>query len=199
MSRSKKRMTGVILSGGKSLRMGQDKAFIEIAGLPMIERILRILKTVFEETLIVANQADSYRQLGTSIYSDAIPRLGALGGLYTGLLFSSFETSFCVACDMPFLNPSLISFLSDRIGGHDAVVPRTADGLQPLHAVYSKSCLGAIRQVIKEGKNKIIDFYPRVDVKVIPERDFSFLAGWKESFVNINTPEDLNQLKVSDP
>jgi molybdopterin-guanine dinucleotide biosynthesis protein A len=190
-------MTGVILSGGKSFRMGQDKAFIKIAGLPMIERILRVLKTLFEETLIVANETDPYRKLGTSIYTDAIPGRGALGGLYTGLLLSSFESSFCVACDMPFLNPSLVSFLSDRIGAHDAVVPRTADGLQPLHAVYSKTCLGAIRRVIEERKDKVVDFYPLVDVKVIPEGDFSFLDGWKESFVNVNTPEDLNQLKVS--
>jgi molybdopterin-guanine dinucleotide biosynthesis protein A len=139
-------MTGVILSGGKSLRMGQDKAFVEIGGLPMIERILRVLRALFEETIIVANQIDPYRQLDASIYSDAIPDRGALGGLYTGLLFSSFDTSFCVGCDMPFISGSLISYLTDRIEGHDAVVPRTADGLQPLHAVYSKNCLGAIRQ-----------------------------------------------------
>jgi molybdopterin-guanine dinucleotide biosynthesis protein A len=192
-------MTGVILSGGKSLRMGQDKAFIEIAGLPMIERILRVLRDLFEETLIVANQIDPYRRLGTSVYSDAIPGRGALGGLYTGLLFSSFETSFCVGCDMPFLKPSLISYLADKIEGHDAVVPRTADGLQPLHAIYSKNCLGAIRRVIEAKKDKVIDFYPLVNLKVIPESDFSFLTGWRESFVNINTPEDLNHAKTRDP
>ena len=195
----KKRMTGVILSGGKSLRMGQDKAFVEIAGLPMIERILRVLSALFEETLIVANEIDPYRRLDTSIYSDAIPDRGALGGLYTGLLFSSFDASFCVGCDMPFLNSSLISYLTDRIEGHDAVVPRTVDGLQPLHAVYSKNCLGAIRRVLEEKKDKVIDFYPLVNVKVIPESDFSFLAGWKDSFLNINTPEDLDQAKTRDP
>jgi molybdopterin-guanine dinucleotide biosynthesis protein A len=191
-------MTGVILSGGKSLRMGQDKAFIEIAGLPMIERILRVLRDLFEETLIVTNQIDPYRGLDTSIYSDAIPGHGALGGLYTGLLFSSFDTSFCVGCDMPFLSPALISYLTDKTEGHDVVVPRSADGLQPLHAVYSKNCLGAIRRAIADKKNKIIDFYPLVKVKVIPESDFSFLKGWRESFVNINTPEDLNQAKTRD-
>jgi molybdopterin-guanine dinucleotide biosynthesis protein A len=192
-------MTGVILSGGKSLRMGHDKAFIEIAGLPMIERILRVLRDLFEETLIVANQTDPYRRLDTSIYTDAIPGRGALGGLYTGLLFSSFDTSFCVGCDMPFLSPSLISYLTDKIEGHDAVVPRTADGLQPLHAVYSKTCLGAIRRMLDDKKDKVIDFYPLVSVKFVPESEFSFLAGWKESFVNINTPEDLNQARTKDP
>jgi molybdopterin-guanine dinucleotide biosynthesis protein A len=181
----KKQMAGVILSGGKSLRMGQDKAFIEIAGLPMIERILRVLGDLFEETLVVANQTDPYRRLDTSVYTDAIPGRGALGGLYTGLLFSSFDTAFCVGCDMPFLSPSLISYL--------------ADGLQPLHAVYSKTCLGAIRRVIDENKEKIIDIYPLVNVKVIPESDFSFLAGWKESFLNVNTPEDLDQAKTRHP
>jgi molybdopterin-guanine dinucleotide biosynthesis protein A len=195
----KKQMAGVILSGGKSLRMGQDKAFIEIAGLPMIERILRVLGDLFEETLVVANQTDPYRRLDTSVYTDAIPGRGALGGLYTGLLFSSFDTAFCVGCDMPFLSPSLISYLADEIEGHDAVVPRTADGLQPLHAVYSKTCLGAIRRVIDENKEKIIDIYPLVNVKVIPESDFSFLAGWKESFLNVNTPEDLDQAKTRHP
>ena len=177
--------------------MGQDKAFLEIAGIPMIERVLRVLSALFEETIIVANQIDPYRQLNAPIYSDAIPDRGALGGLYTGLLLSSFDAAFCVACDMPFINGSLISYLTDRIEGHGAVVPRTADGLQPLHALYSKNCLGAIRRAIEQKKNKVIDFYPLVDVKVIPERDFSFLAGWKESFVNINTPEDLDQVKTS--
>jgi molybdenum cofactor guanylyltransferase len=192
-------MTGVILSGGRSLRMGQDKAFLQIEGVPMIERVLRVLRSLFEETLIVANHIDPYRRLDAPIYSDVISDHGALGGLYTGLLFSSHPYSFCVGCDMPFINPSLVSYLTDRVEGYDAVVPRTADGLQPLHALYSKSCLGAIRRIMDEKKTKVIDFYPLVNLKVIPERDFSSLTGWQRSFLNINTPEDLEQIGAIDP
>ncbi len=175
--------------------MGQDKAFVEIDGISMIERVLRILRGLFEETIIVANELEPYRKLDALTFRDVVPDRGALGGLYTGLLVSSFDYAFCVACDMPYLSGPLISYLADRIDDHDAVVPRTMDGLQPLHALYSKRCLDAIRRVMEEKKTKIIDFYPLVKLDVVPERDFSSFRGWKESFMNINTPEDLQHLK----
>lgn len=181
----------MILSGGKSTRMGEDKAFIEIEGISIINRIQSLLGALFNEIIIVANKRERFANLDARIYSDLLPERGALGGLYTGLFFSSYPYSFCVACDMPFLKQSVIEHLITKIPGYDVIVPRTIDGLQPLHAIYSKSCMAAIRKAIEQGKYKIIDFYPLVKVKMIEEDELNSLDPMKESFINVNTPEEL--------
>ena len=190
-------ITGMILSGGKSTRMGEDKAFIEIEGISIINRIQSLLKTLFNEIIIVANKRERFANLDATIYSDLLPERGALGGLYTGLFFSSYPYSFCVACDMPFLRQSVIEYLINKIPGYDVIVPRTSDGLQPLHAIYSKSCIAPIRKVLEQGKYKIIDFYPLVRVRMIDEDEFSSLDPNKESFINVNTPEELLLIQKS--
>jgi molybdenum cofactor guanylyltransferase len=184
-------ITGIILAGGKSLRMGTNKAFIEIDGAPIIDRICEIFKSLFQEIIVVTGCPNLFSYLGVKTYDDLLPERGALGGLYTGLYFSSFHHSFCVACDMPFLKKSVIQFLVDELGDEDVLVPRTADGFQPLHALYSKNCLGPVRKLLDEGGFRIFDFFPQVKCRTIEESDFLFLDPLKESFVNINTPDDL--------
>ena len=184
-------MTGIILSGGKSLRMGENKAFIEIEGVPIIQRIYTLFKELFHEVIIVTNQIELFKKFDSKIYSDLLPNKGALGGLYTGLFFSNFHYSFCVACDMPFLNKPLVQYLIKRIGDEDVIVPRTKDGLQPLHAIYSKNCLDPIKEIIEQGKFKIIDIYHQVQVNIIEEADFISLDPFRESFINVNTPKEL--------
>jgi len=191
MPESKAKMTAIILAGGNSIRMGENKAFIQIDGAPIIARIHSLLKELFEEVIIVTNQKDLFKNFDSSIYTDLLPDKGALGGLYTGIFFSSFEYSFCVACDMPFIKRSLVQFLIKQTKDEDALVPRTRDGLQPLHAIYSKKCLDSIRMVIDRGKYKIIDFYDLVRVKIVEESDFLHLDPLRESFINVNTPEEL--------
>jgi molybdopterin-guanine dinucleotide biosynthesis protein A len=171
--------------------MGQNKAFIEIEGVPIISRICHLFRELFQEVIIVTNHTDSFKHFDSKILQDLIPDKGALGGLYTGIFFSSFRYSFCVACDMPFINKSLVQYLLDNIQGDDAIVPRTKDGLQPLHAIYSKNCLAPIKTIIEEGKYRIIDFYKMVKVKIVDERDFLFLDPLRQSFINVNTLEDL--------
>ena len=178
------------------MRMGQDKAFLNIDGLPIIQRIITLFRQLFRESLIITNDPAPYQNLETKTYGDLFPNYGALGGLYTGLSFSSFHYSFCVACDMPFLKENLIEYLLGRIDGYNAIVPRTADGFQPLHAIYSKDCLEPIARTVREGKSKIIDFYPLVKLRVVEENEFLFLDPLKESFTNINTPEDLDKFRA---
>lgn len=187
--------TGVILSGGMSRRMGQDKAFIEIGGLPIIGRIQTVFSQLFDETIIIANDKAPYLALGSRVYRDLVPERGALGGLYTGLWFASFPYAFCVASDMPFLKESLIAFLMGRLQDEDVLVPRTADGLQPLHAFYSKHCLGAVKQVLDEGKLRILDFYDLVRTKEVGEAEFHDLDPDRESFINVNTPGELERIR----
>ena len=187
----RKAMTGIILSGGKSLRMGKDKAFIKVEGIPIIERITALFHKLFKETMIVTNHREAYLYLKVTLHEDLIPNAGALGGLYTGLFYSTFPYSFVVACDMPYLRSEVIHHLIEKIKGYDVVVPRTEDGLEPLHALYSKKCVEPIRSVLAEKKTRIIDLYPLVRVRVIEAKEILPVDPGMESFININTPEEL--------
>jgi len=175
--------------------MGENKAFIEIEGIPIIHRIYSLFQRLFEEVIIVTDQKKIFPELKAEIYEDLIPNRGVLGGLYTGLFFSSFPFSFCVACDMPFLKESVIEFLIENIDNYDVVVPKTQDGLQPLHAIYSKNCLEPVKKTIDEGKFRIIDLYCMVKVKIVEEQEFSPFDPMRESFVNVNTPRELFLIK----
>ncbi len=187
--------TGIILSGGKSARMGKNKAFIEVEGIPIINRIYALFKKLFNEVIIVTNEKESFANFDAKIYADILPNRGVLGGLYTGLFFSSYEHSFCVACDMPFLRKSVIEFLISKRSNYDVIVPKIKNALEPLHAIYSKRCLEPIRKVLEQGRYKVIDFYPMVKVKIIEEREFSAMDPMKESFINVNTPDELLLIK----
>ncbi len=191
-------MTAVILAGGNSVRMGENKAFLQINGVPIINRIYTLLEDLFEEVIIVTNQKDLFKSFDSKITADLLPNKGALGGLYTGVFFSSFHYSFCVACDMPLLNRSLIQFLITKANHEDAVIPRTADGLQPLHAIYSKACLGPMKKVIEQDKQRIVDFYDLIKVRIVDEKEFLHLDPRRESFINVNTPDELGLIRASE-
>ncbi len=188
-------ITGIILSGGKSIRMGENKPFIKIEGIPIINRIFGLFKGLFEEVIIVTNQKELYKTFDAKIFNDIFPNSGVAGGLYSGLFFSSFRYSFCVASDMPFLKESVIEYLIKSLEDCDVVVPRTKDGLQPLHAIYSKNCLEPIREIIENKSYRVIDFYEKVKTKIIDEVEFISLDPQRESFLNINTPEELIKIK----
>jgi len=191
MPGTKAKMSATILAGGNSVRMGENKAFLEIDGIPIISRIHTLFKELFEEVIIVTNEKSVFENFDSKIYTDLLSNKGALGGLYTGIFYSSFRYSFCVACDMPFIKKSLVKFLIENTNEDDAIVPRTSDGLQPLHAIYSKNCLDPIKTIIEQGKYRIIDFYDFIKVKIVDEIDFLHLDPVRESFINVNTPEEL--------
>jgi len=175
--------------------MGQSKPFIEIEGVPIISRTHSLFEKIFEEVIIVTNQKDLYRMFNAKIYEDLLANGGVAGGLYTGLFFSSFRYSFCVASDMPFLKEPVIEYLIKNTEDYDVVVPRTKDGLHPLHAIYSKNCLEPIRKIIEDKSYRIIDFYQKMRIKIIDEDEIISLDPRRESFININTPEELLQIK----
>ena len=96
---------------------------------------------------------------------------------------------------MPFLKGSVIRYLIQKIDNYDVVVPKTKDGLQPLHAIYSKNCLAPIRRIMEQKQFKIIDFYPMAKVKIVEENEFRSLDLARESFLNVNTPEELRLIR----
>lgn len=189
-------MTGIVLAGGKSSRMGFNKALIEFGGRRLIEATVDCLAALFPEVLIIANDPPLYAYLGRKVVPDLIPESGSLGGIYTGLSVASHPTSFFAACDMPFLNADLITLLVHEAEGWDAVVPLVGGELQPLHAVYAKTCLPFMKEAIGGGVLKIARFFPKVKVKIIEEPALRAVDPHLLGFMNVNTPLELERAEA---
>ena len=190
-------ISGIILSGGKSSRMGRDKASLPFPHKPMIEIMIDKLSVLFNELMIVTANPDLYSKYGIRTVEDVIPQHGPLGGIYTGLLFSKNHYNFIIACDMPFLNPDLVRYMVQKINGYDLVVPEYGDQLQPLCAIYSKNCIESIKKELSRDNLKITYFFRNVKQKLITEEEIKKTDLQGLSFVNINTPEEYESLKGS--
>jgi molybdopterin-guanine dinucleotide biosynthesis protein A len=187
-------MTGIILSGGSNTRMGQNKAFLRVGGERLIDRTVRLFRSVFREVIIVTANPLDYLDQDAAIVTDLLTGRGALGGLYTGLFYASDEYAFIAACDIPFLNRSFLEYMTSLATGYDIVVPAPPDGLQPLHAVYSRRCLPAIRSLLDRNRFQIKEFYPgHTLLRISPEVLRSYDPEGR-MFFNVNTPEDLRNL-----
>ena len=185
-------MTGIILAGGKNSRMGTNKAFLKIDGIRLIDNILAVYQKIFSEIIIVTNDPLSYTEFSdTVVVTDIYKEKGALGGIYTGLFYATYDYSFVAACDMPFLNEDFIIYLTGQVGKHDVIVPELSEGFQPLHAIYSRNCLSHIKKLLSADKLKIAGFYKEVRLLSIPEEKIKPFNKDGRFFLNINTPEDL--------
>jgi molybdopterin-guanine dinucleotide biosynthesis protein A len=188
-------MTGIILAGGKSRRMGRNKAFIDSGGVPLFERVYRVFKEIFSEIIIVTNDVLPFERYEAILQRDIILNKGALGGLYTGLFHSSNYHAFCSACDMPLLNPRVIEYMTEERDEYDVIVPKTHDGLHPLHAIYSKKCLNAMRQLLDRDDLKIVDFFGQVRVRYIEEMEIREFDPHMRSVINVNTEEEMEAVR----
>lgn len=188
-------MTGIILSGGESRRMAADKAFLRIGGEHIIERILRVFNELFDEIIIVTNTPELYVSYDAILVGDVIEKKGPMSGLYSGLLNSKNNYNFVVACDMPFLNRSLISFMMGLMDGADIVIPRIKGLVEPLHAIYSKSCLYLIESYLKDGYRGLRELLGGCKVRYVEEDELLPKDPEMRSLININTPGDLKKIK----
>lgn len=199
MEKTKVDVSGVILAGGKSSRMGRNKALLEVGGKRIIESAVALFKSIFKEVILVTNSPSEYADLDVRIVTDIFPGKGSLGGIYTGLSHSSHDYSFVASCDMPFLKREMIEFLISKKEDFDVIVPRLRDGYEPLHALYSRRCLKPIEAMLRKGDLRIIGFYQEVRVREVSEDELSPFNPSPSSFININTPEDYEValMKVS--
>lgn len=187
-------MTGVLVAGGKSRRMGRDKRLLELGGQTLLQRSLSVLQSLFDEVLIaLAEPLPQLTGQGYRVVTDLIPNCATLGGLYTGLSSASHPRIFAVGCDMPFLNPAVIRRLAERGAQVDVAMPTLATGLQPMHAVYSKACLPHLERMAKAQELKVqgLSEVPDLTVRLVSEKDFLDVDPQLLSFFNINTPADL--------
>jgi molybdopterin-guanine dinucleotide biosynthesis protein A len=191
-------MTGIVLSGGENRRMGRDKAFLKVAGIPLIEHVLRALKDVFQDIIVVTNTPHLYAAYGVRVVSDAFDKRGPLTGIYSGLLRSADAYGFVVACDMPFLNPRLIAYLAGLAPGHDAVVPAVGGLCEPLHAVYSRDLLPVIEEQIRRERQRIQELFGGLRVRYVPEEEIDRFDPARKSFKNLNTPQEYEEAACAD-
>jgi FdhD protein len=190
-----KGVTGVILAGGSSSRMGSNKALLLHRGGRIIEGVYRALSELFEEVIVVTNTPHLYDFLPCRKVADIYPGRGVLAGIHAGLLASSEPAVFVVACDMPHLNGDLIRHLTALCEGVDMVLPLSDGGFEPLHALYGKECLPAIEELIEAGDRRVISLVPRVRVREVPSGEVTTFDPAFDSFVNINTPDDYFRLR----
>ncbi|MCA9905229.1 MAG: molybdenum cofactor guanylyltransferase [Anaerolineae bacterium] len=187
-----------ISAGGKSTRMGTDKALVDLNGKPVIERLLARVRDLGQaETILIANRPEAYTHLGLPTFPDALADTGSLGGIYTAILRSQQPYTLVLACDMPFVNPDLLRhMLSLRAGDqYDAIVPRVEGYPEGLHAVYSKACLPPIRRRLDADQLKVIGFYADVRVRYLDEKEWQSFDPDGISFYNVNTPDQLEQAR----
>ena len=187
-------VSGVLIAGGKSRRMGRDKRFLSIDGVSVFGQTLSLLRRMFSETLVVlAEPIEGLQLQGCSVVYDVVRNAGSLGGLLTGLIASTRQRVFAVACDMPFLDQDVIRFMSSCDPTADVVAARLDGRFHPMHAVYSKCCVPLLQGMAERKELKIQALFRREElrVRVLTEADFLPFRSGLRSLLNINTPEDL--------
>jgi len=191
-------MTGIVLSGGENRRMGINKAFLKIDGIPMVERVLRVLKGIFDKIIIVTNDPHLYTMYDVKVVTDASDKRCPLTGIYSGLLNASDEYNFVVACDMPFLNAGLISYMIGLAEGYDIVMPRIGELSEPLHAVYRRGLVPLIENRIKQNVRQIKGIFSESRVRYVTEGEIDRYDRERRSFINLNTPLEYKEATCSD-
>lgn len=181
----KLKMSGLLLAGGNSSRMGKNKALLKIGDKLIIERSLEVIEGIFGEVLVSARDDKAYQSFDFRVIEDVFPGKGPLSGIYSGMQAAKFDYVFVTACDMPRLNPKAIMMLAENMEDFDIVVPQVSGKLHPLHAFYNKRIQKTVLNNLKEDRLKLKDLINECKTKVVQFEDYA------DSLININTPEEL--------
>ena len=186
-------MTGVVLAGGRSRRMGKDKCFLQWRGQALIEHSIDVLKTFTSRIVISANET-GYNDFGYEVINDLFPGTGPLGGIATVMTECDDDVFAFLPCDMPFVVPELFEFLLSFKGENQAVVPVFDGNVEPLVLIADKTVLTPAKEMLELKKFKILDFLNSVKTAFVNiEPSLNFYSP--VLFANINTPEDYNALQ----
>lgn len=186
-----------ILAGGRSSRMGSNKALLPFQGRPLIQRQIDVLQPLSDDLMIGANDPRPYSGFGLRVVPDLLPEPCALTGIHALLAGARHPFVFVVACDLPFLNSGLIRHLIGQAEGADAVLPLGARGPEPLFALYSKTCLPAIERAAAAGLWKATGFLKGLRVCEVPIREEEWRIDGHSPIFNANTPEDWRDVSKS--
>jgi len=189
-------LTVAILAGGRSERMGRDKALMPFLGRPLILRIIERLRPLTDDLFVMTDRPADYAFPGIPIHADLEPGRGTLGGLYSSLMRARNPCVAIAACDMPFASPALFEHALGLMmaSGADVVIPSTEAGLEPLHAVYRRAtCLPVLQAEMEAGGRKVIAWLPRVKTQILAPEATAVYDPLGLAFWNLNTPEDFRK------
>ena len=198
--------SAVVLAGGQSRRMGQDKRRLRLGGPggpTLLEHTVGLVARLCDEVVVVLNDPQEWAGLPARLTPDVYPDGGALGGIYSGLLAASRDYALVVACDMPFLSHDLLAAMLARPRDYDALVPRSPDSgttrnaldVEPLHAIYARACLAPMRATLESGRRQIAAFFPQVRVAYVEPDEIRRYDPAGRSFLNVNTPEQIAEAR----
>ncbi|HJQ24021.1 MAG TPA: molybdenum cofactor guanylyltransferase [Blastocatellia bacterium] len=184
---------GFVTAGGKSSRMGRDKAWLELGGATMIERVIAALRPATAQVTIIANRPE-YARLGLPVVADTHTEVGPLEAIRTALAHARQPRVVLVGCDLPFVTPQLFTHLLRVDGEVQAVVPLDASGqIEPLCAVYSTAALADVEALIAAGHFKVSRLFERVPTRFVAFDELRHLDGAGQFFENINSPADYQR------
>ena len=178
--------TGIILAGGKSSRMNEDKGLMLLDGKPMIQYVIDVIEPLVDRVIIISNNPD-YKQFGYPVYPDLIKEKGPLAGLYTGLFYSQSETNIVLSCDVPYVNQDLITFLIAAHKNYQVTIPLKEEKTHQLIGVFSKSCEVIFAISLEKEELKLIDAFKNLNLNIV---DANYFDG--QLFKNVNSPNDLD-------
>ena len=193
--KSFKALTGIVLAGGKSSRMGRDKGLLPLQGKAMVAHVLSRLLPCVDELLLVANEP-AYQQFGCKVLPDLVKEAGPVGGIFTGLKNTGTPWAFVLSCDMPFISTAAIQYLLEHAGTADICVGSLKGRMQPLFGLYSTACLHLFEEHLQEGHYKLQALVRQAKYQEIPLD--SLTQAQPHLLQNINTPEEFSQaIKLS--
>jgi molybdenum cofactor guanylyltransferase len=191
--------TGLLLAGGKSSRMGTNKAMLPMSDGINIQHIAYELRKAAGEVLIITNTPSDYSFLDMPTVQDTYKGLGPLAGLHAGLEASKTETVIISACDMPFIKAAVMEEMLGSLGDYEALVPEINGQLHPLFAVYRKSCLPLLISCLEERKLRMVHFIDKINGRIMKESDFQLYEKnnklFPYLFYNMNTPIEYEDAK----
>lgn len=190
-------ITGVILAGGKSSRMGSNKSFLKFGNQTIIERIVDLMKSLFSEVIIITNSPDEYKHLNLPLFEDIYKWKGPLAGIHSALINSTTERVFVISCDMPLMTDEMIKYIIDYKSDKPVIFCKAAGYHQPLSGIYSKTVINKIEDVLnsKQVSDKSFhQFLKSIDAEIIHPENLNFYTD--DLFFNLNKIEDYNQLKL---
>lgn len=189
------RITGVVLAGGHGSRMGSPKASLLLNGRPLLDHVLDAIALIANEIIVVRSALyplPAIHYANVEVLVDEAPDEGPLRALATAFGHTHTGLVVAVGCDMPFLNPNLMSRLVSLADGYDAVVPVVETRLQPLHAVYRPAAAAiAAENALRTGERRVTGLLTRLHVREVERREWISADPTGTSFFNINTPADL--------
>ncbi|MBI9076362.1 MAG: molybdenum cofactor guanylyltransferase [Desulfatibacillum sp.] len=189
-----------ILAGGVNSRMkGRNKAFLNIQGRPIIDHLTERLAGFFREIIIISNDPLQYLDYDYPVYSDLSTRRCSLNGVHTALNCAVLPNVFMVPCDLPFLQAGMVKLLlTEQDPKFDIIIPQTPAGFEPLCAIYSRKCLKPAARMLETRNLSIRSFFSQVRVKAIPEGKLRAADPELLSFMNVNTPQDLENARTKE-